>query len=363
MVVDLCNELSKDKNSDIYLCVFNENGELHSFKKDLGNNVHYVNFHKRFKWDIGLQWRIFWFFRNLKPDVVNSHLSGTVLYVYLPVLMLRRVRFYHTIHNLAQEEVPSGFFRKIRFLIYKTKRLHPVSISRITQASHAELYGIDSKLIYNGVQERGKTGQFQSVRSEISSYRKNDDTKVFLSVGRINSAKDQKNYKLLVEVFARLSQEGKNVLLLIIGADNSAHQTTLNALLKIKTDNVRFLGPKNNVSDYMLNADFYCLSSKFEGLPITVIEALSHGLPVVATAVGGIPELISNSENGLLVKSVDPEDFYNAIAEMLTWDKNKREQVATANFRKYTENFSIAIAARNYGEYYRGNLTKSGADD
>ncbi|MES2132265.1 MAG: glycosyltransferase [Bacteroidota bacterium] len=352
LVVDLCNQLAETPGAEVFLCVFYENENQPSFKNELKEKVRYINLSKKGKIDISFQIRLIRFLLKLKPNAVNSHLSGTILYLYLPILLLKKIKFFHTIHNLAEEETPGKFLQKVRRFIYRTHKLVPVSISTITQKSHSNLYRINSVLIYNGVKKQEATMHYPSVKQEIESYKKNEATKVFLSIGRINSPKDQKNYKLLLEVFKEALQHHINVILVIIGADNSADQLTLNQLLDIKPDTVFFVGAKHNIVDYMLNADVYCLSSKFEGLPITVIEALAYGLPVISTNVGGIPELITDNENGLLVDQMNANAYFTRLKDIIYWDKNKMETVKAANVNKYNTNFSIEIACRKYYEMY-----------
>ena len=352
LVVDLCNKFSENDDIEIILCVYNEDNSAPNFKNEIIDKVKYVNLNKKKYSNLLFQFKIFNFLIKEKPDIINSHLSGTVMFLYLPILFLKSVKFFHTIHNLAEEELPSKFLRQIRKIIYSTNKLIPISISNTTQLSHTKIYGIDSKIIYNGVKRNDKTHEFELVKKEISSYKKNNETKVFLSVGRINSRDDQKNYKLLIEVFVKLRENNCNAILLIIGSDNSKDQRTIKNLLKLKKENVFLLGPKNNISDYMLNADFYCLSSKFEGLPITIIEALSFGLPVLSTNVGGINELITDNVNGLLVNNLNSDSYYNKLTELIEWDDVKLNKVRLNNNLKYSNNYSIEIASKNYFELY-----------
>lgn len=349
LVVDLCNELTRIPGNTVYLCVFYEKEGQATFKNELSPEVNYVNLSKKGRIDPGFQLRLLRFLKKIRPDAVNSHLSGAVLYLYLPILILKKIRFFHTIHNLAEEEVPNRFLQRLRKWIYVTGKLVPVSISKVTQQSHTVLYGVGSTLIYNGVRQQTTTSALDIVKQEIRNWKKTPETKVFLSVGRINSPKDQKNYKLLVETFNTL-QNTVDAILIIIGKDNSPGQLTLAALTASKADNVFFAGPKDNVTDYMACADYYCLSSKFEGMPITVIEALSVGLPVLSTKVGGLPEMITHGENGILV---DEAAYGKGLAEIMAWGPKKLQEVKASNMKKYRELFEIGITSQNYAAMYR----------
>lgn len=352
LVVDLCNELARASENRVFVCVFYEREGKPSFKHELSPEVTYINLEKKRKVDLAFQWRLIRFLRKTRPCVVNSHLSGVVLYLYLPMLLLRKMSFFHTIHNMAQEETPNKILQIIRKFFYKYCGLIPVSISHITGESHTQLYHVNSEMIYNGIRKQKPTERFEVVKSEIALYRQKPEVPVFLSVGRINSPKDQKNFKLLVDVFCKLRRNGIKAILLIIGDDQSPGKETLQALLSIKPDSVFFLGPKDNVVDYMLLSDYYCLSSVFEGLPVTVIEALSQGLPVLSTRVGGMPELILHGRNGLLVDNPEVKAYYKQLINMLSWSEEQKAAIQKNNRQKYEQQFDIEITGRNYYNMY-----------
>jgi glycosyltransferase involved in cell wall biosynthesis len=79
---------------------------------------------------------------------------------------------------------------------------------------------------------------------------------------------------------------------------------------------VRFLGFRDDVPDLLAAADFFVLSSLAEGLPLSILEAMAQRLPVVASNVGGIPEVVTHGEHGLLVSPQDPEALAEAIAQV-----------------------------------------------
>jgi glycosyltransferase involved in cell wall biosynthesis len=356
LVVDLSNALSENANLEVFICTFNDYGPELSFKEEISPRVKYINFGKKSKFDLGFQFRLLKFLIHEKPMIVNSHLSGTVLFLYPPILFLRNIHFFHTVHNLAEEELTGNFMRSVRKLIYKTNKLNTISISNTTELSHFKLYNIQSDVIYNGVKRKSGSSSFESVKKEIEQLKKDRNCKVFLSIGRINSRDDQKNFSLLVDVFAKLYEDGLPAALVIIGADTSPDQSTLNELTRRKTENVHFVGPKSNVSDYLLNSDFFCLSSKFEGLPVTIIEALSYGLPVISTDVGGINELIIDNENGLLVKSLEMIDYYHKTLELIQWNDLKIADTRSKNQKRFRDYFSIEKTAANYLKTYTKHL-------
>jgi glycosyltransferase involved in cell wall biosynthesis len=116
-------------------------------------------------------------------------------------------------------------------------------------------------------------------------------------------------------------------------------------------DNVVFTGEVANVGDYLAAFDLFLYPSRHEGLGSILIDALEAGLPVVATAVGGIPEIIRNGENGMLVKPDDPAALEAAV-DALHADDGLRARLARAN-RLRAREFSAATMTGRYDRLYR----------
>ena len=95
----------------------------------------------------------------------------------------------------------------------------------------------------------------------------------------------------------------------------------------------------------------YVLSSLKEGQSISILEAMAVGLPVVATAVGGTPELVLDNETGLLVPSQDPEALGNALYKVLT-DSKTAARLGEAGRKRIQERYDLEKITRDYEEYY-----------
>jgi glycosyltransferase involved in cell wall biosynthesis len=116
-------------------------------------------------------------------------------------------------------------------------------------------------------------------------------------------------------------------------------------------EDFQLLGYRPDALDVLSAADVFVLSSRQEGLPVALMEALALGLPVVATAVGGIPEGVSQGVEGLLVAPGCPEELADAIAQVAT-DLKLRAQMAEAAARR-GEQFDVGDVVRRYEERYR----------
>jgi len=121
----------------------------------------------------------------------------------------------------------------------------------------------------------------------------------------------------LLRALARVTELGRDFTLVLVGDGpqrDSLHRLALELGLGKK---VVFAGYRHDAREILGSSDLFVMSSDMEGLPIVLLEALSAKVPVVATRVGGIPEVVAHQESGLLVPNGDPEALAKAICDTL----------------------------------------------
>lgn len=141
------------------------------------------------------------------------------------------------------------------------------------------------------------------------------------------------------------------IVLLIAGEGSERERLEAMARELGLTPHVRFLGYRTDVMDLLRAADFFVLPSLLEGMPLSVLEAMSYGLPVIATTVGGVPEVVTDGESGVLVPPGDPAALSSAMAR-LAGDRALRQRLGEAGRRRVLEDFSFAAMSRSYLELY-----------
>jgi glycosyltransferase involved in cell wall biosynthesis len=129
------------------------------------------------------------------------------------------------------------------------------------------------------------------------------------------------------------------------------------AHLGIKS-NVRFLGYVDDLSLVYSRADCTVLSSRSEGLPLSILESFAYGLPAVATAVSGIPEIVHNERTGLLVEPDNPNQLADALNRLLAHADLRRE-LGAAGRRLVEQSYSLRARERALGNYFRCLLSRS----
>jgi glycosyltransferase involved in cell wall biosynthesis len=164
------------------------------------------------------------------------------------------------------------------------------------------------------------------------------ETFVWLAIGRLEPAKD---YPTLFSAVTRLVGDGGQIVLIAgTGPLESAlaDMTEKNEHLA----SVRLLGLRDDVPELLSAADAFVLSSAWEGMPNVVMEALSAGKPVVATRVGGVPELVQDGVSGYLVSPGDPGELAGAMGRMMALPLDERQAMGIRGKEHIERNYSLA---------------------
>lgn len=338
--IDLCNELSK--KHEVTLVVLHSVEKFGFYADELASNVRLVSMDKRMGFDISLLFRLWRLIKKEKPDVVHTHLNG-IIYISLSAAINRRVVYCHTVHNTADKEAGSSFVcRGVRRLLFKTKLSIPITISEESHRSFLDFYGIDAPMIDNGRNIPMNLKLSANVVDEFKTYRRSDKTRVLVCLARMYPVK---RHTLLAKVTAQLYDEGYDFTVLAIG---STSQTDIVEEVKgLKSENFYILGERKNPLEYLKAADAYALCSSYEGLPISLIEALGVGAVPVCTPVGGIVNLVHDGENGILAAGLEEDDYYNAMKRFLDLD----DEALCAMSKKAKESyapFSMTECAQKY---------------
>lgn len=352
-VVDLSNELIK-QGHEIYLIVFynklkNKQDPLF-FKSLLDTRINYINLDAKEGFRLSLVAKISNTIAHIKPDIVHAHLN-VIPYIFPLVFFKRKIKFIHTLHSSAQRTSGPHIQKIINRYFYKSKLIQPVVLSELSKESYRRFYKLDNAIIIeNGRSPVQASSAFEFVRNEISSLQNNNSTLVLTHVSRYHEVKNQ---ELLIRSFNKIANEGKDFILLIIG---SGFDTELGKKLKkIACEKIIFTGEKMNVGDYLLCSNAFCLSSNDEGLPISLLEALSAGCVPICTAVGGIPDVITDGVTGYLSDSVTLDSYYDAIIKYFQNPQKITRQVLKKHFEA---NFSIKICAEKYNAYFVKTLSE-----
>ena len=170
-------------------------------------------------------------------------------------------------------------------------------------------------------------------------------------IGTIAHLEEHKGLKYLLEAASLLLASKKDISFLFVG--EGALRGKLKELcvdLKIEK-NVIFAGERSDIPEILSLTDIFVLPSLREGLGLAILEAMACGKPVIATNVGGIPEIVKDGENGVLVLPKNHEVLYRAMNELLG-DREKREKMGRIGRRVYDENFRAKTMVEKIEDLY-----------
>lgn len=229
-----------------------------------------------------------------RPTVVHTHLP--VLEYVVPAARLhgRVVKVVHTFHSVAQKETRIGLLVALNKRAFRSGMALPVALNDEVRDSICEVYGLAADnvpVVCNGI-DLGRFRLAGEGRARGGILR-------LLCVARFE---DVKNHSLLVRTLAVLAAELDGAVRLTLVGDGPLREETEGLAAKLGVgDLVEFVGQKTDTAPYFGGADVFVLLSKYEGLPMSVIEAMASGLPVVAANVGGLPGIVRPGVNGMLV--------------------------------------------------------------
>lgn len=350
-VTDLTNELSNYDDCQITLLTLKAESEENCFyKNELSEKVTYKNLGID-KVKVKDLFKIYRAIKKEQPDIVHYHLAGTLNLMLLTILLYRKPKYVETIHSDIKAIVGIKKRNKwIKSFCYKRGLVNVCTITPSNGVAFKEYYHRDcAATIVNGRKETFPSKLFEARKKEIDSYKKTPNTLVFTHIGRFTKAKNQ---RLLITAFNNFVHQGNDAILLIIG--NGFDSPKGKIYQAHACENIHFLGEQHDVQDYLMNSDGFCLSSIFEGMPITLIEAFACGCIPISTPVCGAIDFIQNRKNGFLSKDYSKESYLEALKDFVVYHQQINKEDLTKLYHNF---FSIEVCTKKYYTLYK-NIIK-----
>ena len=317
--------------------LYQERTPISSRMEEAGVRILYLD--KKLGLDISMVPKLMKIMRQIKPEVVHTHLD--VIKYAVAAAKLSGVKCcVHTVHNVAHEEAEGRLQKIINTVYFRLGWSVPAALSPVVLDTVVSFYGLKEEqvpMIYNGI-DLGKC----CPKEDYSIA----EPACLLHIGRFN---EQKNHAGILKAFSLVVNRYPNCCLQLIGDGDLQEKMKDYAQELGIRDKVSFLGSQSNVYPFLQQADIFLMPSRFEGMPMTIIEAMGTGLPVVASAVGGVPDMIDNRESGILVPC-EPEAVADAVCQLLE-NENLRKTLGS-NARLRSKQFSAEYMARCYCEAY-----------
>jgi len=346
LVVQICKRLPAEYGTVV--CCLDAEGEWAADLQARGIEVRALRRKPGFRPEVGRAIARFAAERDI--DVLHCHQYSPFVYGRIAAMWNRRLRIVYTEHGRLSDAPPS----------WKRRLVNPL-LSRfdgsIVAVSH-ELrdYMIESRfprervrVIHNGIEPAAAASPLDRRKARLLL---GLDERAFVvtTVARLDPVKD---LVTLLDAFAIVRKRAPGAQLVIVGDGPERQRLEARASHDDLAGSVRITGYRSDVRALLPAADVYASSSISEGVSITILEAMATGIPVVATAVGGTPEILSDGTGGILVPSRDPARMAAAIVS-LAEDHRRRGALAAAARRRLETSFTIDRMVDDYARSYRG---------
>jgi len=296
-----------------------------------------------------------------RPDLIHANSIRAGLVMSAAAVGLDVPVIWHA-HDILPRH---PFSTLVRLFSLITSRNHVLAVSRAVESAFRGtlLRPFKSRVPVSVIHNSVDLDRFQPDTAARAELRRaldlSDDRPVVGIVGQLTPRKGQLE---LIQAFRSVAHEIPNATLLIVGEslfnrDEEYAQQLNDAVRALKlTNNVRFLGPRNDIPKLLQALDVLVVNSHQEPFALTVLEGLASGIAVLATAVGGNPEMIEHNVNGWLVKSGDQEELSAGLVTLLT-HQDLRSRLAAAARPDAIARYSIPRYLSEICSLYRAILS------
>ena len=302
--------------------------------------------------------RIFTRIRQNRPDIVHTHLFKSDLHGRLAARMAGVpvvISTLHNCHNWARNPILGNLYganaRLADHLIAVSDEVRDYSI-RYTHVDPKKTTTIANAIPLARFENKRAEGQ--KIREEFNVP---ENSPLLGIVARLTEQKDHDNF---LHAAQRILQDAPEARFLIVGDGPLAESLkALAATLKIQ-NSVIFTGNRKDIPSVLAALDILVFSSRWEGLPVALLEGLASSLPVVATNVGGVPGVIQHGVTGLLVPPSNPDALASSCLSLIK-DTSLRGKIAQAGYEHVQANYGMDGMVNRTVALYQSLLQKAGS--
>jgi glycosyltransferase involved in cell wall biosynthesis len=297
-------------------------------------------------------WRLSRLLRREHVDILHAHLFEPSLVGLTAGLLARTpsrvlTRHYSDYHTRIQRR---WHVRADRLCTTLSHRV--VAVSRHTAEHLVEVEKVPSgkvRVIYNGIDFARVKPSRPGVREQVRIRDGLTQVRVILVAGRLHP---EKGYEYLFDAIRILKEKSRHPFVLLVAGKGPLEEKYREHTRRLGVEGlVRFMGFRNDLPDLMMAADLLVLPSVAEAFGLVLAEALYLGVPVVATQVGGIPEIVDHGADGILVPPANAPALADALLDVLS-DETYRTRIAGAGRAKVIRKFSFERMVRAYEALY-----------
>ena len=296
-----------------------------------------------------------------KPHIVHTHSSKAGILGHWAAYFAGVPVIIHTFHGFGFHDFQSWPVKTLFVLIEKVTALisHKLIVVAKDNIDKALKHGIGRKEQYMVIRSGIETKKFASANFDKTALKASlgipQNSSVVTTIGPF---KPQKNLKDFIAAASLVSSKRPGTVFLVIGdGKQRAELESLISALKLK-DAIKLLGWRRDIAELLSVSDIFVLTSLWEGLPRSVLEAMSSALPVVANSVDGTREIVKDCESGYLVEPKNPDKTAEKILELLE-NPELRSKMGAFGRELITTEYDIDFMVRQQEELYSELLSAS----
>ena len=298
--------------------------------------------------DLGVAWRLSRLAASHRIGVLHCHQYSPFVYGSLAALVHRRLRVVFTEHGRLSEAPPSHRRARVNPWLGRVPAMIAAVSEELRLFMVAEGFaGQRVRVIYNGIDP----GPASTDNDRANARALMELPAEAVVVGTAARLDPVKNLLMAIEAVAELRRTVPGAVLVVIG--DGPEGSDLKRAAERHSGFVSWLGYRDDVRRLLPGMDIFLNTSLSEGVSITILEAMAAGLPVVATAVGGTPEVVLDESTGLLVPSGDVAGC-RAVLERLSGDPQHRHRLGQAGRDRVMTTFSLDRMLADYMTAYAG---------
>ncbi|MHB8481168.1 MAG: glycosyltransferase family 4 protein [Nitrospiria bacterium] len=288
--------------------------------------------------------------RKRNIDVIHSHRYKENFLAFLLAKSIGVKRLAATLHGLPEPafngkngDKAVRLKTRMDYLLLKRYFTSVAAVSREMKAALVRTFGFNPgkvEVIHNGINLPPPVQANDTILGEP------------FHIGTVGRMFPVKDFNLFLDIAAEITRENVKIRFSILGDGPLRDQLKARAKELMILEQVEFLSPRTDPFPYFRSLDLYLNTSLHEGIPLSVLEAMACGKPVVAPHVGGLPEIITDGREGFLVKKRDPSAFAGPALSLVK-DPKLRILMGSNSFKKVQSDFNSGKMAESYCRIYQ----------
>ncbi len=347
VVIDLAESFHA-KGHLVTICCLSEKGPL-SVRAE-GTGIRVLTTKKRNGIDPRIPFNLRTLIKKDRFDIIHTHNEAGLVYGTPGALMAGCRNIVHTEHGKEPGYERDGMLQKVEGILLKRVRQVVLVSDRLkeTMPSLRKVKEDRIRTVINGIDAERYSVLRHKTKMKIGLLLEPD----CFVIGHVARMVPLKNQLFLLSVFEELRKEFSHIKLVIAGDGPSRKDLEAYCIQAGMVRDVHFLGARSDIPEVLSMMDLFMLTSKTEGISITLLEAMAAGIPVMASNVGGTPEIIEHGRNGILLGLGDPRKWVERARELIR-SPEERARLSFNGRTSVKRDFSLTAMTDSYEKIYQ----------